>query len=843
MKPRATRLIPSCLEAFGQAHVSLFLRTFICLLGLASVPAGAADLRFAGATRYQVSGNSVTLTVERITNTTTGGISGTARLELWAFPAPSTGASQTGYRTAILTLAQISGGGSTTGIASSVAYAPPPAGQRWFYTLYLTEFTGASTSNDGYVGRDFVNFPGAPIIQSQPQGGTVTAGDPVNLSVVAVGVPVPTYQWAKDGTNIAGATAATLRLPAVRSSEAGSYRVTVTNSEGFAQSNAVTLAVNTIIAKQPARLGNLSVRSIAGTGDQTLTAGFVVGGGSKQLLVRGIGPTLASFNVSGFLTDPRLSLYNEQGSLLNQNDDWGGGATLVNAFSAVGAFPLPANSRDAALFGAIAAGGNSVQVGSGSGTGIALLEAYDADPITSVARLINLSARNEVGLDSNALFVGFVVAGTGAKTVLIRGVGPALAQFGVGGVLADPRLTVYDSQSRALLSNDDWSSSLASTFAAVGAFPLPTGSKDAALVTTLPPGAYSAELAGVNRTTGVGLVEVYEIPDANSTSLNVGTAGGGTGTVTLGSSAPITPGSQITLTANPALGSTFIGWTGSESGTTPTITVPADARLNTAAVFARGPFTLTTTTAGTGSGVVTTSPFGASFTDGTSVTLTAVPAVGSIFAGWSGDVTGTAASLNVTMNANKTAVATFTLSSSGGSGGGVGRGGIPTTRSVYEGTYIGQFNMRYSYSASGVARTGAKSFNITLQFQTLVVGAGRAILRVTRVTSSEPLFGAQAGQVPVESDVALPEPPQDSADGGIRVTFQNGYELITLGPVHMSTDAQIISNVVSAGNARAWEARSPDSRAFITTVPEYNQRDTGNFQVIEMTWALSRSGL
>lgn len=899
-----------------------------CLLAWAVVPLAAADLRFAGATRYQVSGSSVALTVERINNNTTGGISGTVRLELWANPAPTViGTSQIGYRTAVLTLAQLAGGASTTGISSSVAYVPPPAGQRWYFTLYLLEFTGTATNNEGYVARDLVNFPGAPTIQTQPQGGTVNAGEPVALSVTAVGVPAPTYQWTKDGTNIPGATSATLRLPAALSSQAGSYRVNVANSEGSVQSTAATVAVNTVIVKQAARLGNLSVRSIAGTGDQTLTVGFVVGGsgGSKQLLVRGVGPTLASFNLTGFLVDPRLSLYNAQGALLNQNDDWGGGATLANAFSAVGAFPLPATSRDAALFGAIAAGGNSVQVGSGSGTGIALVEAYDADAMTSPARLINLSARNQVGLDSNALFVGFVVAGTGAKTVLIRGVGPALAQFGVGGVLADPRLTVYDAQSRALLSNDDWSPSLASTFAAVGAFALPNASKDAALVTTLVPGAYSAELAGVNRTTGVGLVEVYELPDTGNSSLNVGTAGGGSGTVTLGSGAPITPGSQVTLTANPALGSTFVGWSGPGSEPTPTITVPADRPL--VAVFARGPFTLTTSTSGTGSGVVTTAPFGNSFADGTSVTVTAVPAAGSIFAGWSGDVTGAATSQTVTMNANKSAVATFTRSGSPTSGpftltlsttgtgigtvtsspagasfaagtvvtvtavpaagstfvgwsgdvtgtatsqtvtmnanrtataifilsGPPGGGGIPTTRSIYEGTYRGQFNLRYSVTPianPSQRRITAKSFDLTIELKTNFTFAGTANLQVTRVSANDPWFGALFGQSPNFGLMVLDEPPKNTSSlgSGLLIVFQNGVRLETTteaGEVHVSTDGTLISSPPTTGTEMKWLAVKGEYKvenSFLGTVPEF-----GDSAVIVApvgaTWALTRSGL
>ena len=258
------------------------------------------------------------------------------------------------------------------------------------------------------------------------------------------------------------------------------------------------------------------MRATVGTGDQTLILGFYIGGtGSKQVLIRGIGPTLASLGVTGVLADPQLKLFNVAGTQINQNDDWGGSAALANAFASVYAFALPANSKDAALYVTLPLDGYTAQVnGAGTSTGVALIEAYEADTGAAGARFVALSARNQVGTGDNVLIAGFVVTGNAPKTLLIRGIGPTLASLGVSGVLADPQLALFDRTSTKIAENDNWggAAALSSAFAATGEFPLPADSKDAALLVTLQPGLYSAVVSGVGGTTGIALVEIYEVP-------------------------------------------------------------------------------------------------------------------------------------------------------------------------------------------------------------------------------------------------------------------------------------------------------------------------------------------
>ncbi len=283
-----------------------------------------------------------------------------------------------------------------------------------------------------------------------------------------------------------------------------------------------------VAAAAPTRLSNMSVRIGAGTGDRTLIVGFVVGGagtsGAKPLLIRGVGPTLSSYGVAGTLVDPRLALIPQGSSTaLAANDNWGGDAQLTAVGNTVGAFPLgSAASKDAALYLTPAKGAYTVQVtGVGGAEGIALAEIYDAsgsDCTASTPRLINVSARAQVGTGDGVLIAGFVIEGTASRTVLIRAVGPTLATYGVGGVLADPQLELTQAVNGAnvvVASNDNWAGDAQVTSVAntVGAFALSgAASKDAAILVTLPPGIYSAKASGAVGSTGVALIEVYEVP-------------------------------------------------------------------------------------------------------------------------------------------------------------------------------------------------------------------------------------------------------------------------------------------------------------------------------------------
>ena len=343
-----------------------------------------------------------------------------------------------------------------------------------------------------------------PVFTTQPSSQAVSLGGTLVLSAAATGTPAPTFQWRRNGSNISGATGATLTLSNVQAGDAGTYTVVATNSSGSTTSAEAIVMVSAPSTGE-VRLSNLSVRTSL-PASQTLIVGLVVSGGGKDVLVRGAGPALTNF-LSGAMADPRLELYNGAATLMLSNDDWP--VSLAATFDSVFAFPFLSGSKDAAFLQRLD-GGYTVQV-KGTG-GVVLVEAYDAGTGHS-PRLINVSARNRVGTGDDILIAGFTLAGSGTKQLLIRGIGPRLADFGVGGVLADPKIEVYNAANTKLTENDNWSASLASVFSAVQAFELLTGSKDAALLITLEAGAsYTVQVKGADGGTGEAVVEVYEVP-------------------------------------------------------------------------------------------------------------------------------------------------------------------------------------------------------------------------------------------------------------------------------------------------------------------------------------------
>lgn len=341
---------------------------------------------------------------------------------------------------------------------------------------------------------------------------TAVSGQSFTLTVTATDTGTTlSYQWYKDGIVLAGATSPTYTVSSATTADAGTYTVAVSGSSG------VITPPATLVVVEAARVGGLiglSTRALGGTGSQTLIVGFTVAGGDKRVLVRGVGPTLTDFGVAGALNDPHLALFSATGTLLAANDNWGGTSELSTAFSSAGEFPLPAASKDAALVSTLAPGSYTAHIAPATGEpGVALAEIYDLATLAS-GRLSNLSTRAQVGTGGDVLIVGFVVSGNLPKTLLIRGIGPALTAFGIAGALADPKVEVFRENAR-IDQNDNWGGDtrLAAAFSQVGAFSLTdTSSRDAALIVTLPPGNYTAQVSGVGGTTGTALAEVYELP-------------------------------------------------------------------------------------------------------------------------------------------------------------------------------------------------------------------------------------------------------------------------------------------------------------------------------------------
>ena len=361
-----------------------------------------------------------------------------------------------------------------------------------------------------------------PTIIAPPVSCTTAAGGTVQFTVTAASALPLTYQWFRDGEAIPGATSATFNLNGVAAADAGDYTVVVSKNTGSTTSQPARLVVAT---PEPGRLISLSVRSVSRSRSTPLIVGVNVVGGSKKLLIRGIGPALARFGVPGTLPDPLLELHatvNGQDTIAASNDNWATGdvAALRAAFAATGAFALPdVATLDAALIEPVEGTRSIFIYDTADRTGVTLAEVYDAG-VGDSARLASISARNFAGTGDNILIAGFAISGNVPKRLLIRGVGPGLVGYGVPGALADPNLEVYeikpDGTNVLFARNDNWGdgdvAALRAVFTATQAFDLPdTASKDAALLVTLPAGMFTALVSGVGNTTGEALIEVYDL--------------------------------------------------------------------------------------------------------------------------------------------------------------------------------------------------------------------------------------------------------------------------------------------------------------------------------------------
>jgi hypothetical protein len=268
------------------------------------------------------------------------------------------------------------------------------------------------------------------------------------------------------------------------------------------------------------RIANLSTRPPTFMdANQEMVLGLVIGGtADKPILFRAVGPSLANYQVSNFMSDPEIEIYDGSGQSIALNDDWGNDTSVTALSATVGAFPLDASSADAALLLTLSPGVYTAHVRGGTGQVIA--EIYDGDPAPTLAnRLLNTSSRGFVS-PGNPLISGLVVAGNASESVLIRGVGPGLVNYLVPGPLNNPTLTVFDASGNVVARNESWENplgsgaatgaQLAAAASTVGAFALPAGGQDAALLLTLSPGVYTVHLSPADNGSGEALLEIYD---------------------------------------------------------------------------------------------------------------------------------------------------------------------------------------------------------------------------------------------------------------------------------------------------------------------------------------------
>jgi hypothetical protein len=354
---------------------------------------------------------------------------------------------------------------------------------------------------------------------------------PTSKSLVTFGYPGTTPSISANGTANAIAWAAANGTPAVlyafdatklgkqlySSNDAGTRDnfgtgnkfivPTVANGKVYVGS---TSCVGVFGLLDPPRLSNVSARAFV-TGEQQLVAGFTIQGSeSKTVGLRVLGPSLplSESSAATGMPDPVLELRDDNGRVINSNDDW---ETSNSRIARIQQTKLaPHNQKEPAIVAALPPGDYTVTVrDANKSAGIALVEAYDLSaPRTS--SLANFYVRGFVGTGDEVLSGGIVVRGTAPEQVLFRALGPDLGNSGTANPLADPVLEIRDNNGMRVASNDNWrDSSQSEEISSIGLEP--DSETDSALLLTLVPGNYTAIVRDAAGSTGVAQLETYEL--------------------------------------------------------------------------------------------------------------------------------------------------------------------------------------------------------------------------------------------------------------------------------------------------------------------------------------------
>ncbi len=354
----------------------------------------------------------------------------------------------------------------------------------------------------------------APVVASQ----SVVVGGNLTLSVAATANPSPTYQWRLDGNPVPGATAASLVVSNATDANAGDYTVAIANAFGTLVAGPIHLAVVT------SDLVTLSVQSRVLPGRSSSSSFTIEGSQPKTVLVRAAGPALAHLELAAsFLSDPRLQIYDRNQVQVGANNDWGTSATFAAA-NQPGVAPIFSDgSKDAAVQLTLVPGTYDVVVdGNDGGGGLTMLQIYDQEPLKP--RLVMFTARGDVGTGGEVIVVGFTIAGTRERKLLLRAPGEQLLGENYdyrSRLLLDPMIRVYDSDGEQVAFNDDWpdhDSTVIAAAARVGAPPFAGSTLDTAILVDLAPGHYTAELVGYGSSTGEGMIEIFEVDEQRSTA-------------------------------------------------------------------------------------------------------------------------------------------------------------------------------------------------------------------------------------------------------------------------------------------------------------------------------------
>ncbi len=303
--------------------------------------------------------------------------------------------------------------------------------------------------------------------------------------------------------NYGGPTETLPLLPGSPAIDGGNAAALPRDQRGLVRSGPPDIGAFEYQGMEPVVLANIATRLRVQSGDNAMIGGFIITGTQpKTVIIRGIGPSLP---LAGALADPVIELHDSAGGLLAANDNWRDGAYQQQVASAL----PPANDLEPALWGILNPGAYTVVVrGNNDATGIGLFEVYDLDQVVD-SKLGNISTRGFVGAANDVMIGGTIVVGSAPARVLFRAIGPSLWNLGVSNALGDPALELYNGNGVLIAANDNWRDTQEAEIIAAGLFP--SNDLESTIVRDLAPGPYTAIVRGTNDSTGVALVEVYNL--------------------------------------------------------------------------------------------------------------------------------------------------------------------------------------------------------------------------------------------------------------------------------------------------------------------------------------------
>lgn len=421
-------------------------------------------------------------------------------------PIPSATVSFTGTLPSGITFTPNGDGTATIGGTAS-------AGSQGSYPINITASNGTLPNAAQAFTITVQNSP--PVLQApaitSAASASFTVGTAGSFTITTTGTPTPTLTW--DGAQPAwlsfvdntDGTATLSGTPDPGSDLSYSYTITARNGVSPIATQDFTLRIIPVPAG--AQLVNVSTRLMIQTGAKVGIGGFIITGTvAKKVLIRALGPTLALLGVPNALQDPLLELHDSTGAVLTSNDDW-----RVPQEADIEATGLaPPDDREPAILLNLQPGSyTAIESGKNGTTGNGLIEVYDVD-VLSTSQLSNISTRGLVQTGNNVMIGGFVVSGaSGSVNLLVRALGPTLTQLGVPGALGDPTLQLYDGNGNSLSFNDNWKDSQQTQIQNTNL--QPPNNVESAIAAVVSPGNYTAIVRGKNNTTGVALVEVYQV--------------------------------------------------------------------------------------------------------------------------------------------------------------------------------------------------------------------------------------------------------------------------------------------------------------------------------------------